>query len=376
MHLYKKVLLKGIFEATEVKTPTTFIILDEMLSAEEPELSKGELEQLFSLKEDGSGIELAGNLKVAKERFDKAEIWLERLKTFGGGVIEVDPNKVFGEIKKVFGELMTKETMYFYLVDELTGLPVRGNGYPIKITTPAEMVSKLLPMMQVGMHAMSLYNGVAGVAQMVGYPVPKVPEDWRKGAQLSVEMLKQVSSYLRGSNSIEPSAQAARLTCIAVSIAVSIAYSNLTSCTLTTQESSVEKFGAVHAKVQEGHNEEETVRGASLRQLKSFFKEHDQDEGYAGLRRIADEDGTAVWTILKETEVAAQLERRAGERRKEEQRRDDLFSALARTPSEATGAAANDVETLQAELKAAPCEKAATEATARGEAEASEPATL
>ena len=194
MHLYKKVLLKGIFEATEVKTPTTFIILDEMLSAEEPELSKGELEQLFSLKEDGSGIELAGNLKVAKERFDKAEIWLERLKTFGEGFVDNNPTQVFGKIKEVFGELMTKESMYFYLVDELTGLPVRGNGYPIKITTPAEMVSKLLPMMQVGMHAMSLYNGVAGVAQMVGYPAPKVPEAWRKGAQSSVEMLKQVSS--------------------------------------------------------------------------------------------------------------------------------------------------------------------------------------
>ena len=194
MRLYKKVLLKGIFEATEVKTPTTFIILDEMLSAEEPELSKGELEQLFSLKEDGSGIELAGNLKVAKERLDKAKIWLERLKTFGEGFVDNNPTKVFEKIEEVFGELMTKETMYFYLVDELTGLPVLGNGYPIKITTPAEMVSKLLPVMHVGMRAMSLYNGVAGVAQMVGYPAPKVPEAWRKGAQSSVEMLKQVSS--------------------------------------------------------------------------------------------------------------------------------------------------------------------------------------
>ena len=127
------------------------------------------------------------------------------------------------------------------------------------------------------------------------------------------------------------------------------------------QESSVESFGAVHAKVQEGDNEQETARGASLRELQRFFKEHDGDKGYAGLRRIADEDGTAVWTLLKETEVAAQLERRARERREEEQRRDDLFSALARTPSEA----ANDLVTLRAELKAAR-EK---EAQARGEAE-------
>ena len=192
--VYTQVLLKGIFEATEVLMPTTFIILDEELSAEEPELSAAEQDQLMQLplKEDGSGIELTGNLKAAKERLDKAKTWLERLQTFGEGVIEGDPTKVFGKIKEVLGELMTKETMYFYLIDELTGLPVRGDGYPIVITTPADIVHKLLPMMQVGMHAMSLYNGVAGVARMVGYPVPKVPEEWRKGAQTSVEMLKQV----------------------------------------------------------------------------------------------------------------------------------------------------------------------------------------
>ena len=183
-------LLKGIFEATEVKTPTTFIILDNQLP---PELSAEEQEQLFVLlKEDGSGLELTGDAKVAKEQLDKAMTWLERLQTFGEGVIENNPSKVFGEVKKVLGDLMTKETMYLYLIDELTGLPVRGAGYPIKITTPAEIVHKLLPVMQVGMRAMSLYNGVGGIARMFGAPVPSVPEEWRKGAQSSVEMLKQV----------------------------------------------------------------------------------------------------------------------------------------------------------------------------------------
>ena len=131
------------------------------------------------------------------------------------------------------------------------------------------------------------------------------------------------------------------------------------------QESSVEKFGAVHAKVQEDDNEQETTRGASLRELQRFFEEHDKDEGYAGLRRIADEDGTAVWTILKETEVAAQLEKRARERREEERRHETIFSDQARAPSEATDAALGEMETLRAELKAA-CEK---EAKARAEAE-------
>ena len=74
LHPYTQVLLRGIFEATEVLLPTTFIILDEVLSAEEPELSTEEQDQLMqlSLKEDGSGIELTGNVKAAKERLEKA----------------------------------------------------------------------------------------------------------------------------------------------------------------------------------------------------------------------------------------------------------------------------------------------------------------
>ena len=117
----------------------------------------------------------------------------------------------------------------------------------------------------------------------------------------------------------------------------------------------------MHTKVKEGNEGKETTRGVSLRELQRFFKEHDKDEGYAGLRRIADDDGTAVWTILKETEVAAQLEQRTKERREEERRRDDLFSVLARTPSEAADAASNEVETLRAELQ--------VEKAARGAAE-------
>ena len=85
------------------------------------------------------------------------------------------------------------------------------------------------------------------------------------------------------------------------------------------QESSVAKFGAVNKKLKDTNGKDETTRGESLRELKRFFKKYDEEERYAGLRRIPDEDGTAVWTILKDTEVAAQLEKRAGERREEEE---------------------------------------------------------
>ena len=117
----------------------------------------------------------------------------------------------------------------------------------------------------------------------------------------------------------------------------------------------------MHTKVKEGNEGKETTRGVSLRELQRFFKEHDMDEGYAGLRRIADEDGTAVWTILKETEVAAQLEQRTKERREEERCHEKIFRAQARAPSEAADAASNEVEALRAELQ--------VEKAARGAAE-------
>ena len=89
-HKPTQVLLKGIFEATEVKTPTTFIILDEEL---QPELSAVEQEQLLvSLKEDDSGIELTGDAKVAKGRFDKGMTWLKRLQTFAAAFFNLYAN--------------------------------------------------------------------------------------------------------------------------------------------------------------------------------------------------------------------------------------------------------------------------------------------
>ena len=117
----------------------------------------------------------------------------------------------------------------------------------------------------------------------------------------------------------------------------------------------------------EAHNEEETTRGASLRELTQFFKDKDQNEGYAGLRRIANEDGTAVWTILDEKEVTTKLEERTKQRKQEERRHDDLFGAQyaqLRAPSETTGTKAEAAEAERFRVVADAGEKAAEEKAA------------
>ena len=154
--------------------------------------------------------------------------------------------------------------MWFYLIDELTGEPVRSTDgvYPIRITEPSELVGKLLPVMQVGLHAATLVNGVSGVVRMFGYPFPSVPEKLREGN--FVEVLKQ--------------------------------------------ESSVEKFGAIHEHVETQDEQATSVRGASLRELEKFLAKEDPRGTYAGLQKVGDDsDGTAVWTTLTRGLVAEPL---------------------------------------------------------------------
>jgi len=272
----RDVLLKGIFEVTEVNTPTCFVVLTEELPTLDAE-QKSWIQEHVVVKEDGSGVEIKGNTPAwyadVEARFKDGMGWAEKLATFEPEAA-LTSKSFLGAIKAGFKSLLPTTTLYFYLVDEVTGLPVEGDGYPIEITEPSEQVSKLLPVMQVGMHAMSAYQGVAGVARMFGYPLPMVPEAWRKGAQSTVDLLKQ--------------------------------------------KSSVAAFGAVHEKVKDKDEANQTVRGASLRELKRFFEEHSEAENYAGLRRIGDpNDGTAVWTTLDEKDVDTKLAERAEQRRTE-----------------------------------------------------------
>ena len=227
----------------------------------------------------------------ANDRYEESKTWLNLCAQFGRGVAKCSPSAIAEAVAGACEELVVGEEMWLYLIDELTGKPVVPEGesiYPIRITKPAEVVSKLLPVMQVGLHAASLVNGVAGVVRLFGYPCPKVPEAWRAGAQDSVEILKQ--------------------------------------------ESSVERFAAVHEKVQEGDGATETTRGGALRDLEDFINTYDKKRDYAGLRRIGDpNDGTAVWTRLTDPkEVKAALEARAKERRAERKRAEADYAAYLR----------------------------------------------
>ncbi|KAK1745632.1 serine/threonine-protein kinase [Skeletonema marinoi] len=306
----RHVLLKGIFEATEVDTPTTFIVLNDKLPEPPNEEMKKKILGIVTA-EDGSGFsvksehasvtlsaegpdfDLEGDLKEHYERVQDGIKWAKRIKEIGSRVAAGEVGKAFDIIKEGISDLIVGGEMYLYLIDELTGEPVRAEGWPLIITTPADLVPKLLPLMQVGIRAMCIYNGTAGMARLFGYPLPKVPKAWSKGAQESVELLKK--------------------------------------------ESSVEDFSVVHQEVKGGFEEEKSVRGASLRTFVDFLEKEDpgRKDGktgqFAGLQRIGDpEDGTALWTLLTDpADIEKALKERANQRKEEERTQKEHFKKMA-----------------------------------------------
>ncbi|CAH0367814.1 unnamed protein product [Pelagomonas calceolata] len=277
-----KSLRKAIFEASEVKTPTAFVVLKEKL----PPLEEDE-QLRVKVKEDGEVVAGGALPDEVNHRVKQAKAWLKFCSECVEGVAECSPKAIAGaakgapecveDLKKAAGDLLVGEEMWFYLIDELTGEPVRSAGgvYPIRITEPSELVGKLLPVMQVGLHAATLVNGVSGVVRLFGYPFPSVPEKLREGAERSVEVLKQ--------------------------------------------ESSVEKFGAIQEHVETQDEQATSVRGASLRELEKFLAKEDPRGTYAGLQKVGDDsDGTAVWTTLTDPEeVQEALKTRIASRRAE-----------------------------------------------------------
>ncbi len=70
------------------------------------------------------------------------------------------------KVAEMFHRKYVKQQLYLYLVDEHSGLPVFDTTgvYPITIdVNDATLAAKHVPLMRVGVQAMALANGVAGI---------------------------------------------------------------------------------------------------------------------------------------------------------------------------------------------------------------------
>jgi len=142
-------------------------------------------------------------------------------------------------------------------VDEYHGTPVQGGVYPIEITKKSELAEKALPYMNMGVKAMKLGNGVAGVARVFGIPAPKIPKDWIAKAENEVQLLDQDSTVAEFDILAE----------------------------------------ALDSAGGEGAEESKTLRGHALKELHTFILSKDEKGDFGGLVRICDrKNGRVIWT--------------------------------------------------------------------------------
>jgi hypothetical protein len=150
------------------------------------------------------------------------------------------------------------DSYWLYLVGEYHGTPIQGGECPIEITKKSELAEKALPYMNMGVKAMKLGNGVAGVvARVFGIPAPKIPKDWISKAENEVQLLDQDSTVAEFDILAE----------------------------------ALDSAGA------EGAEESKTLRGHALKELHAFILSKDEKGDFGGLVRICDrKNGRVIWT--------------------------------------------------------------------------------
>lgn len=264
----EQVMLKGMFEATEVTVPSCFIILNQLI---EPEPDANEL------KEE-SVVDVGGKSAKRKASMENALVWMGKLSQLGEvvsdsvgtamGVASGSKEAIMKAIASLIPDTKSDQKLYLYLVDEYDMKPVydpTGN-FPIPITTPAEFIPKILPLLKVSLKAAAVVNGVAGLGRCLGYPVPTIPADLMDRASRIVGNLGQESSVAE--------------------------YEVLQGqVTETLAALKVSSDGAT-AKLKH-----QNVRGAALRDLENFFATEVRSKNFSGLQRMVTREGYSCWTL-------------------------------------------------------------------------------
>ena len=262
----EKVLLKGMFEATEVTVPTCFVILNQKI---EPDPSHADADGDSSSTED-----LACKMERSLE-------WMEKLSNLGSlvtgsvgtalGVVSGNKEAIAKAVSALIPDTTSEHKLYLYLVDEYDMQPVydpTGN-FPIPITTPVEFIPKVLPLLKVSLKAAAVVNTVAGIGRCLGYPLPTIPADLMERAGRIVGNMGQESSVAE----------------------YSVLQGQVTEM-LTSLKANAKTAGANAAKPAQ-----QNVRGAALRDLETFFATEVRSRNFSGLQRVVTPEGYSCWTL-------------------------------------------------------------------------------
>ena len=188
----ERVLLRGMFESTEVKVPTCFIILNQRLP------TANERSKLLKKLANSSAMITDDKLVSA---VDNSMSWISNLVSLTNAVTgnidlldkmtnamnslvdNLDVTNISDAVTNSMNVMLRGDSLYFYLIDEYTIEPIvpeeeENQTYPIKIETKSnfakKFIPKVLPLMKIGLKAVSLLNTASSIGRCFGYPLPSI----------------------------------------------------------------------------------------------------------------------------------------------------------------------------------------------------------
>ncbi|KAF0695710.1 Aste57867_13495 [Aphanomyces stellatus] len=240
----KRELMRGIFEATNVVVPTSFIVLPFKLEDERDR----------NIRRHGGGKKGHKKTPPPPKTVEATMSFWERLQAAGAAVVAaVEDSNPMAAAKAAIDGFTQRQALYLYLLDEVTGEPVQsGDGvYPIRIDTasPAYVafLAANLPLVQRGFQYLKMASSVASFFQLCGVP------------------------------------------------SISDKTFDVVDALLDAPTSSVADFDVVQDAL-ETNQPHEHARGPALRELERFFGEKDPKKTFAGLTRVSTDHGQALWT--------------------------------------------------------------------------------
>jgi hypothetical protein len=294
----ESVLLRGIVEATDIICPSCFIILDEKLEEEHFEsirpdavisspaqqIASNESVLPVGRRVEVSKVEVDNPIKSSSilsyfsffERRKKAVLSIDSANLIADGAIEV-AGKVQDTLESVqsgtiFQRMFPTQTYFLYLVDEYTMQPIfdPSGVYPISIERNLLLEKKgvLLPLMKLGVKALKLYNGAAGLARCFGYPLPQLSDECTQSIEDAVGALSADSSV-------------SDFDCLQESL----------DEVVSTSSGKDENCDEIEKMKQQ--------RGKAFRDFGEFLSTKDDKKTFCGLRRILTQKGTCIWTSEK-----------------------------------------------------------------------------
>lgn len=307
-----RILRGGLFHGMELNIPTCFVITNQVLDPNhisyktylkyqnsEEEKDDDRYSPVGDMIPEASGSDFTQTFLLP--RVQAATRWYNYYTMIHNSL---SCDRGVEMISTAVQSMIDEPELYFYLVDELTMLPIMSpllvsaaastsTRYPIRIRNPAEVIPKILPLLKNSYMAIASKNNLHLFATAFGFPPSHAPPDLR--TLLAAESVADLDSSLELPKLLQSAGLMKKQTSTlsgngGKSETDSPSHSPGKSINSPwTRRLSYKMFG-------EDVDEIRGFEGHPLQELAKFFCEHDTDSSYCNLKKISLHDGSQVWT--------------------------------------------------------------------------------